>query len=632
MNGFAKKSLKTTLVVGVIVCVLLIMVLTILSFFDTWSTASTPPINALYLDKSQPIDVRVADLLSYMNLEEKIGQMTLVEKDSVGTLSDVSTYHLGGLLSGSGSKPETNSPVGWREIISEYQAEAAKSRLGIPLLYGSDAVHGHGHVPGMTVFPHAIGLGATHDAELVSAVAAATAEDLRFTGVNWSYAPNLDIPQDIRWGRVYETFSDDPLIVATLGAAYVEGMQSASGSHSGVLAGPKHFIGLGGMQWGSSLNSNFSIDQGVTPDDETLLRTVYLPPFQAAIDAGALSVMVGLNTWGDSKMVLQKHLLTDVLKEEMQFKGFLVSDWYGVHEGRRNRFLATVQAVNAGVDMVMLPFDYQHFVRDMKWANRLGLVSDERINDAVGRILYAKFSTGLFDVTQDVKVTENPTVPTHDRLAREAVTKSLVLLQNEGAVLPLSPAVKHIQVAGSAADNVGQQMGGWSIEWQGVDGNWPEESESILSGIKARALPGVEIEYDELGIFDPRESKAEVGIAVVGEMPYAEGWGDNEYPTLSEADVIAIKNLRGTSKQVVVVVVSGRPLIIEAYIDLTDALVVAWLPGSAGGGVADGLFGDTPFTGTLPIAWPLHVSQLPISPDGTTADGTNVLFPRGFGL
>jgi beta-glucosidase len=468
---------------------------------------------------------------------------------------------------------------------------------------------------------------------IIKAIANATAEQLVTTGANWNFAPNLDQPQDIRWGRVYETYSDDPALVAKLGVAYVEGLQMFNAENQGprVLATAKHYLGLGGMSWNTSLNKNFIIDQGVTSPDDELLRTVYLPPFDEAMKAGALSIMIGLNTWGDKRMVLQKNLLTDVLKQELGFKGFLVSDWYGVHEGRKNTFWATVQAINAGVDMVMLPFDYKTFARHMKWANRLGLISDERIDDAVSRILYAKFSLGLFDTTKEVVDDSNISNPQHRELARKAVAQSLVLLKNEGGILPLSPNITQIRVAGSSADNTGRQMGAWTIEWQGVDGESPTEAVSILEGIKAKAGPDTKVDYDRLGVFSS-EKRAPIGIAVVGEKPYAEGWGDTNHPILSEDDLSAIKNLQASCERVIVVLVAGRPLLIENELSTIDSLVMTWLPGSEGAGVADVLFGDKPFTGKLPLPWPSHSEQLPITTNDATADGTLVLFPRYFGL
>lgn len=605
--------------------------------FDPRPIATSIPMHPVYADSTQPIEVRAADLVSYMTLEEKIGQMTLVEKNSILKPSDVATYHIGALLSGAGAKPKKNTAAGWKEMIDDFQATAKQTRLGIPLLYGVDAIHGHALVPGATVFPHAIGLGATHNPQLVEEVARATAQELLYTGVQWSFSPNLDQPQDIRWGRVYETFSDDPALVSQLGVAYLSGLQIPSNTRFAhderiaVLATTKHYLGLGGMQWGTSLNDAFTIDQGVTVADDEALRAIYLPPFRAAIDAGALSIMVGLNTWGEKRMVRQKELLTQVLKDELGFTGFIVSDWYGVHEGRNSSFLATVQAVNAGVDMVMLPFDYQRFARDMKWGNRLGLISDERIDDAATRILRVKFALGLFDQPEEILPFDSFGSLEHRTLARRAVAESLVLLKNNNGLLPLSSHISRIRVAVSAADNIGMQLGAWSIEWQGVNGNWPPGATSILSGITARVGPETTVEYDQGGNFTSHD-RVPVGIAVVGETPYAEGWGDTAYPTLSNEDIQAIQNLQSSSENVVVILVSGRPLFITDEIDGYDALVAAWLPGSEGAGVADALFGDAPFVGTLPLPWPRHVKQLPIATDGTTADETSELFPRYYGL
>lgn len=621
---------------ALVTLIALLTAIVAIHYFDSKPIPRTPPSNALYLDPTQPIEARVVDLLSYMTLEEKIGQMALVEKNSITTLEDISTFGLGALLSGSGAKPEENTVAGWKHMIDGYQSQAAQSRLGIPLLYGSDAIHGHAHVPEATVFPHMIALGATGNSALVKEVARVTADELAATGVNWNFAPNLDMPQDIRWGRVYETFSDDPKLVAKLGVAYLQGLQDregASGGHIHTLATPKHFIGLGGMGWNTSSNKNFKIDQGVTVADEKLLRSVYLPPFTETIEAGALSIMVGLNHWGKGRTVRQKELLTTVLKEELEFKGFVVSDWYGVHEGARSTFLATVKAVNAGVDMVMLPFDYQTFIRHMKWAHRIGLVSDQRIDDAVSRIFYAKFALGLFETKVESPSMGATSNAAHRALAREAVAQSLVLLKNESNTLPLNTGTQKIHVAGSAADNIGQQLGAWSIEWQGIDGNWLPGATSILEGIQKRAqAQGAKVEYSMSGNFSPTDGLADVGIAIVGEKPYAEGWGDTEYPTLSGEDVRAIKNLQTSSKKLVVIIVSGRPLLIENEIGSFDALVAAWLPGSEVAGIADVLFGDKEFTGTLPLPWPKHSEQIPISADGQTSDGTPVLFPRYFGL
>lgn len=522
-------------------------------------------------------------------------------------------------------------------MIVDFIGASRQSRLSIPILYGVDANHGHSNVPGATIFPHFIGLGATGDEKLVEEVARATARELEVTGVNWSYSPTLDMPQDIRWGRVYETFSDDPKLTGALGAAYVRGLQKeyperASSSSIFVLSTPKHYIGAGGMQWGSASNENFRIDQGMTPVDETVLRKTYLPPFKEVVDAGALSIMVGLNSWGDSKLAANKYLVTDVLKGDLGFKGFAVSDWYGVYEIPGGDYRAAATAINAGIDMVMLPFDYQAFVKNVIRAVKKGEVSEGRVDDAVRRILRAKFSLGLFD-SRDAKLLMSDMVggSAHRQLAREAVAASLVLLKNKDSVVPLSQGVQHILVAGSAADNVGRQSGAWTVEWQGIDGNWLPDATSILAGIRVRA-GSAEVEYDLEARFSSSSNKADVGIAVVGEAPYAEGWGDVENPELSKVDKETIARLQEVSEKVVVVIVSGRPLIITDEIPSWDAVVAAWLPGSEGAGVADVLFGDKAFRGKLPLPWPTQTSQLPISPSGETQDGSVSLFPRSFGL
>jgi len=594
-----------------------------------------PAADAAYRDASRPIEDRVEDLLSRMTLDEKIGQMTLVEKISLkDKASDVTAYGFGAVLSGAGGNPDDNTPKGWAQMVAGFQDAARKTRLGIPLLYGADANHGFGNVPGATLFPHAIGLGTADDPALAERVARATAEESAALGVRWNFSPMLELPRDMRWGRVYESFSDDPARAGALGAAYVRGLQQVPGGQAGrigVLATAKHYVGLGNSTWGTSRDSNYRIDQGAIPDDETALRDAYLPPYRAAIEAGAMSVMAGIGTWGKTPISASTHLLTDVLKGDLGFRGFVVSDWYGVYDISWNKYDAAVAAVNAGVDMVMLPFDYPSFASDLRRAVMDGDVPRSRVDDAVRRILRAKFAMGLFDApeqTQDLSVIGSQA---HRSLAREAVRRSLVLLKNRGGILPLAPDTRRIRVAGSAADDVGRQAGGWTVAWQGVDGNWIPGATSILSGIRAAAGEQADVEYDVNGNF-PKGEPADVGIAVVGEKPYAEGVGDDASPQLDDSDLAAIANLRKTSRKVVVVLVSGRPLIVTNELPKWDAAMEAWLPGSEGAGVADDLFGASPFTGTLPLPWPRSIKQLPMRPDGLAQDGSAPLFPRGFGL
>ena len=627
-DRFSKKSLFGITAIGILAALSTV-------YFIRPSLHNPPPEvpeNPRYLDNSLPIEERVADLMSYMTLEEKIGQMTLLEKNSLKKLEDISRYGLGGMLSGFGARPEENTLAGWKEMVEGFVAESKNSRLGIPVLYGVDAIHGHSNVLDATIFPHAIGLGASGDATLVEKVARATAEQIRATGIRWSYSPTYDMPEDIRWGRAYETFSDDPELVSKLGSAYIQGLQEAAGGSTStinVLATPKHYIGVGSMQWNTSSNKNFKIDQGATLPDEQLLRTHLLPPFKKAVESGAMSVMVGLNSWGDTKLAASNYLIEDVLKGDLGFTGFVVSDWYGVYEIPGGDYKATVTAINAGVDMVMLPFAYEAFAADVKRAVRRGEISEERINDAVSRILTAKFKLGLFEDTTNPELTEEK-MTEHQTLAREAVAKSLVLLKNETRVLPIRQATT-IRVAGSAADNIGKQAGAWTVEWQGIDGNWLPGATSILSGIREVAPKGSTIEFDASANFATGTPKARIGIAVVGEAPYAEGWGDSENPSLSPADIETITKLTEVSEKVVVVLVTGRPLIITEEIPAWDAAVVAWLPGGEGAGVADVLFGKKPFTGKLPLLWPAATEQLPVI-QGKTIDESSPLFPRSFGL
>ena len=556
-----------------------------------------------YVDSTLPVEQRVQDLLGRMTQGEKIGQMVLVEKNSVRTIADVARYGLGAILSGSGGKPEPNTPEAWRAMVTAFDAASRNSRLGIPVLYGVDANHGHSNVPGATLFPHFIGLGATHNPDLVRQVAQATAEEMAASGIFWNFSPSLDVVQDHRWGRSYESFGADTENVSRLGQAYLEGLQDGPSMNITVLGTAKHYLGVGAMAWGSSTNKDFFIDQGATTIDEATLRAVHLQPFQAAIKSGAMSVMVGLNSWQGQKIAANRYLVTDVLKDELGFQGFVVSDWYGVYEITGSHYRSIVTAINAGVDLVMLPYNYASFITDVDLAVRRGDISPARLDDAVSRILLVKFKLGLFDHPID----QGPSLSTigsaaHRDIARAAVRESLVRLKNNNQLLPLPKTAGRIIIAGSAADNLGRQAGGWTIEWQGIDGNWITGT-TILAGIRQAVAPTTVVAYDQAGNFPPSTSRADIGIAIVGEKPYAEGWGDNPYPALTSDDLATIQKVRQASKKLVVIIVSGRPLDIRPYQRDWDAVIAAWLPGSEGAGIADVLFGDYPFTGTLPIAW-----------------------------
>ena len=555
-----------------------------------------------YQDAAQPTTVRVNDLMDRMTDAEKIGQMAAIEKNSIRDPNDIAKYGLGALLSGAGAKPETNTSEGWFQMIKTFKSHSQKTRLSIPLLYGVDANHGHGNVPGATLYPHALGLGASHDPNLVRDVAKATAEEVAASGINWVYSPDLDVVQDIRWGRTYETFGSDPKTVGILGKAYIEGLQSFDKNGLRIAASAKHYVGNGASDWGSSTNQDFHIDQGNSSLSEAELRRTHLEPFRQAVAANVCSIMVGLNRWNGEKIVLDRYLLTDVLKNELGFKGIVVSDWYGVYEKERDDYQALVRAINAGVDMVMLPFDYETFFDSMQRALTNGDIEQARLDEAVRRILTVKFDLGLFDA---VALDQAGAIGSeaHRELARKAVRASLVRLKNH-KVIPISKNVSKIFVAGSAANNIGMQSGGWTVEWQGVDGNWIPGT-TILKGIQDSVSSSTKVEFNPSADFSGSKGLADIGIAVVGEHPYAEGWGDMNDPRLSADDLASIAKLKNASKKIVVIIISGRPLNIKEYAKGWDAIIAAWLPGSEGQGLADVLFGDFPFTGTSPVIWNL---------------------------
>ncbi|MFA6161519.1 MAG: glycoside hydrolase family 3 protein [Patescibacteria group bacterium] len=564
-------------------------------------------LNLPYQDKTLPIDQRVTDLMGRMTDAEKIGQMVLIEKNSIHDLKDITQYNLGALLSGGGAGPKQDTPLAWLQMIDDYQSAAKETCLGIPLLYGIDAIHGHGNVLGATIFPHFIGLGATRDPDLVKRVAKATAEEMAATGIYWNFAPNLDVAKDIRWGKTYETFGSDTTNVAQLGLAYLKGTQDLSAGYFQVLANPKHFVGGGDMKYGTSRNKEFKVEEGNITIDEKTLRQVHLIPFQVAIDGGARVIMVGTASWQGKINSDNYHLLTETLKNELGFSGFIVSDWYGVYQIETSKYNSLVRAVNAGVDMVMTPFEYKDFISNMQEALSKDDITKEMIDDAVKRILTVKFEAGLFDrpqaLPEGLSIIGNDQ---HREIAREAVRKSQVLLKNKNSTLPLAKSSNKILIAGSAADNLGRQAGGWTTEWQGIDGNYGIEGTTILEAIKNTVSKDTNVEYNKKGDFSTKNNFADVGIVVVGEKPYAEGWGDIANPSLSPEDLSAIEKVRAKSKKTVVIIVSGRPLNIKEYAKNWDAIIAAWLPGSEGQGVADVLFGDFAFTGVLPVDWELY--------------------------
>ena len=595
------------------------------------TTSPTTTAEALpYRDASLPIDERVADLIGRMTLAEKIAQMTLVEKNSIAP-SDLGGLGIGGLLSGGGGAPSTNTPEGWAEMVRDFQERTLTSRLGIPLLYGIDAVHGHNNVPGAVLFPHNIGLGAANDPDLMERIGRITALEVLATNIHWNYAPAVSVPLDIRWGRTYEGYAQDTAIVSELAAAYLRGLQGDDLSAGTTILGtPKHFVGDGGTAWGTSGTLGYWIDQGITEADEATLRAIHLPPYLDAIEAGAMSIMASYSSWGGLKMHAQQYLLTDVLKGELGFEGFIVSDWEAIDQISGDYYEAVVTSINAGIDMNMVPRDYRTFIDDLTAAVDAGDVPMERIDDAVRRILRVKFALGLFEQPfGDEALLAEVGSDAHRSVAREAAAKSVVLLKDEAAMLPLSPDLPRLWVGGQAADSLGIQLGGWSISWQGSIGALTEGT-TVLGGILDAVGDDTVVTYDRSGQFEGIEAdEAPVCIGVVGELPYAEGAGDDGTPELSAADLDLLTRMRTDCAELLVILLSGRPLIVTDQIGEWDAFAAAWLPGTEGGGVADVLFGDVPFTGTLSYEWPRTMDQVPFDP---TAPADDPLFPLGWGL
>lgn len=593
------------------------------------SGSDLPPVDssALYRNGRIATDARILDLMSRMSLEEKIGQMTLAEKNSI-IPGDVTNELLGGVLSGGGGYPaEGNTPEAWANMVNGFQDEALDTRLGIPIIYGVDAVHGHSNLYGAVIFPHNIGLGATRNPELVQEICRVTAVETTATGIYWNYSPVLAVGQDIRWGRFYEVYGEQTDLVDQLSSACLRGLQGDDLSLPFTMLGtPKHFVGDGGAEWGTSTTGDYVIDQGFVNVDEETLRAIHLPPYITAIDNGALSIMISYSGWNGLRTHGDAYLVNEVLKGELGFEGFIVSDWAGVDMISPDYYESVVTSINAGVDMNMVPYDYIRFIDTVKRAVNNGDIPISRIDDAVYRILYVKFEMGLFEnpyadpANLDVIGSDD-----HRAVGRQAVAESQVLLQNNNDVLPISPDVGTVLVAGVGADDIGMQSGGWTIEWQGDMGDITIGT-TIYEGLVEAAPEGTEVLYDATGEFSDRTETADIGIVVVGERPYAEGRGDDGELVLLEEDLAVIEALRPQVDQLVVVIISGRPLIITEYLDEWDAVVAAWLPGTEGNGVSDVLFGYEPFTGKLSVTWPASVEQLP------QVNATDPLFPYGFGL
>ena len=572
------------------------------------------------------ISKKVSELIDSMTLDEKVGQMTQIDQRFLDTITDLSTYSIGSLLSGGGSDPKVNEPQAWLDMYNKYQEETLKNRLGIPLIYGIDAVHGHNNVYGATIFPQNIGLGATNNPELVYKISEATSLEVAATGIDWTFSPCLSSPEDYRWGRTYEGFSSDPVLVEKLGKAAVEGYQNAlTNSGKKVVACAKHFIGDGNTEFGTGMNG--LVDRGNTVLTTDELKEKLLPKYQAAIDANVQTIMASYNSWNGVKCHGSKELLTDILKVEMGFEGFVISDWQGIDEIPGNYKSDIITSINAGVDMVMVSGQgqpYKKFMRLLKENVEEGSISMERIDDAVSRILKVKLRNGLF--SNPIVQNDNLQVigsDDHRNIARQAVRESVVVLKNEN-LIPISKESKSIVVAGRGADNLGMQCGGWTINWQGGQGDITIGT-TILDGIKESVSTETKVIHSKDGT-DLGNVSGDLAIVVIGEDPYTEFFGDKDNLDLLEEDIQTINNLKDKGYKVLVLLISGRPMNIADHLDNWDGFAAIWLPGTEGNGVSDILFGDFQSTGKLSYPWPLNAE------DGANAPENDLLYNIGFGL
>jgi len=569
---------------------------------------------------------KASALLGMMTSDEKLAQMQQIERANVSA-ADITTYGVGSVYSQGGSVPNPNNPSSWADMIDGFRKASFASRLKIPVIYGLDVVHGAGPVYGATIFPHNVGLGATRDPALVEQVASAVADEAAGVGADFPFAPVVAVARDERWGRTYESFGETVELASTMGVAYTNGFQKRSGVFT-VLANAKHYLGDGGTANG--------VTGANTAGDETALRALHLTPYQAVVQAGVGSIMVSYSSWQGVRMHANPSMTTGVLKGDLGFAGFVNSDYNGCTQNG----VTLGPCVNSGVDMIMTFGPSASSFLGMMRPLVPNPIPQSRIDDAARRILVVKCEMGLLDGTQrlvDRTLTAQVGSSAHRALARKAVAASIVVLKNDGGVLPLAKDVPHVALGGKTAANVGNQCGGWTVLWQGMSGavtpgtTVQQALEAVIPGRTSYALDG-----------SATGNGATVGIAVIGETPYSEGCGDIPSPqggsscvsrptTLSvdSADVAVVQKMKNAGLKTVVVLVAGRPMILDSILSMADAIVVAWLPGTEAVGITDVLFGDVHPTGKLPHSWPRSMSQIPINQGDANYDP---LFPYAFGL
>jgi beta-glucosidase len=593
--------------------------------------------SAIKQDKA--LEAQVAKIVASMTLAQKVGQMTQPEIKSA-TPDDVKNYYLGSVLNGGGSWPNGNkhaNAADWTALADRYHdaSMATDMAIKVPVIWGTDAIHGHSNVFGATLFPHNIGLGAAHDPKLVGAIAASVGKAVRATGIAWVFGPTLAVVRDDRWGRTYESFSEDGALVNRYASAYALGLQGRLNKEANVIATAKHFIGDGGTDQGK--------DRGVNKSSAASMINIHGQGYYSALAVGTQTVMASFNSWNDvaagvdyGKLHGSRVMLTDILKTKMGFDGLVVSDWDGIGEVPGCRTDSCPQAINAGIDMIMVPDAWKAFIANTIAQVKSGEIPMARIDDAVSRIVRVKLRAGLFGKRPSQNVYAGKDAAMQDReLARRAVRASLVLLKNEGKALPLA-AGKKILVVGKSADNLSNQTGGWTLTWQGTDNTNADfpHADSILAGIKAAAgADKVTYSLDGQGV---DVSAFDVVVVVIGETPYAEGDGDiDPSGTLRHSgrhpeDLAVLQAVAGKGKPVITVFVAGRPLFVNDLLNLSDAFVAAWLPGSEGKGVADLLIGKRyDFTGKLSFSWPKSACQTELNAGQSSYAP---LFGLGYGL
>lgn len=603
---------------------------------QAWPSQQSP------LTVNREHEKKIAALLNAMTVEEKVGQIIQADINSV-TPNEVREYYLGAVLNGGNSAPENNNRASaekWLALADKFwlaSTDKSDGRVGIPLLWGSDAVHGHNNIVGATIFPHNIGLGAANDPLLMAKIGKVTATEMRVTGLDWTFAPTLAVARNSRWGRTYESFSEDPAIVASYAEPLVSGIQGKVNtdqflnSHH-IISTAKHFIGDGG-----TLNGQ---DQGDNVDDQITMRDVHGAGYPPAIQAGVQVIMASFNSWHGIKMHGHKTMLTDVLVDQMGFDGFVVGDWngHGQVEGCTN--VSCANAFNAGLDMFMAPDSWKQLYQNTLEQVKSGEITLARLDQAVARILRVKLRAGLFDaglpssrpLAGNYKLLGSES---HRAVAREAVRKSLVLLKNNRQLIPLSPN-QRILVAGTAADNIGQASGGWTLSWQGTgnaNSDFPN-GQSILAAIKEAVTDSQgTVDYHPEGEFEVRP---DVAIVVFGEQPYAEFQGDRPHVDFTDnTGLEVLKKFKALNIPTVSIFISGRPLWVNPEINASDAFIAAWLPGSEGGGIADVIMRNEQekiehdFVGRLSFSWPKSADQEVLNAEGADYDP---LFALGYGL